>query len=165
MQNRHLLFIRLLSSPTLSSFFNQEPLVPSVLPTGDASTVPRGGQRPCQIIGVEARSEGAILGDVAATPKMAGLAYEVSCIMCWVPVLMVVAGGRKVCVCACVWGCWGMGKQGRLSHSLPSHIWPLSFPLFYLLLQLISSKGVMWGGGQWRRVVMVGGVGGGCKQN
>ncbi|TWW75569.1 hypothetical protein D4764_13G0002310 [Takifugu flavidus] len=78
MQNRHLLFIRLLPSPTLSSFFNQEPLVPSVLPTGDASTVPRGGQRPCQIIGVEARSEGAILGDVAATPKMAGLAYEAS---------------------------------------------------------------------------------------
>lgn len=93
--------------------------MPSVLPTGDASTVPRGGQRPCQIIGVEARSEGAILGDVAATPKMAGLAYEVSCIMCWVPVLMVVVGRRQKSVCVCV--CERMLGDGeaRKSFSFP----------------------------------------------
>lgn len=69
--------------------------MPSVLPTGDSSPVPAGGQRPRRIVGVWARSEGAILGDVAATPKMAGLAYEVSCIMvfCWVPVGML--AGRR----------------------------------------------------------------------
>lgn len=44
---------------------------------------------------LRARSQGAILGDAAATPKMAGLAHEVRhvVVFCWVLVAM--AAGRR----------------------------------------------------------------------
>lgn len=63
---------------------------------------------------------GAILGDVAATPKMAELAYEVRCIMvlCWVPVLMVV-GRRLGSVCDCMMGDGGIKKDEGKKKSFP----------------------------------------------
>lgn len=90
---------------------------------------------------------GAILGDVAATPKMAGAG-----ILRWAASWFSVgyqwwwwwwAGGGGS-VCDCKMGGWGGGAGGRtrerrrVSHFLPSHTWPLPF-LFYLLLLLISS--------------------------
>lgn len=76
---------------------------------------------------------GAILGDVAATPKMAGLAYEVSCIMvfffsCWVPGMMV---GRRWGECECAMGDGGRRKDEGKKKSFPfppqSH---MASPLF-----------------------------------
>lgn len=78
---------------------------------------------------------GAILGDVAATPKMAGLAYEVSCIMvfCWVPVVMVV-GRRWRCVCVCmrVWLCM-MGDGDRRTDEGKEEEFPVSSPVTHAL--------------------------------
>lgn len=90
--NYHLL----LPPPPTITHFTQEPLMPSVLPTGN--TFSRARRRTKTLLDPWSMGalRGAILGDVATTPKMAGLAYEVSCIMvfCWVPVVMVVVGRR-----------------------------------------------------------------------
>lgn len=83
--------------------------MPSALPTGGrfTSAKPRGGQRPCRIPRVRARSEGAILGDAAATPKMAGLAHEVRYSVVFLLGTGGEGGGQEVgefmhvCVCVC----------------------------------------------------------------
>lgn len=77
-------------------------------------------------LGLRAHSGEAILGDAAATPKMAGLAHKVRHIVvfCWV--LLVNGVGQVVgypCVCVISIG----GRGGGGFHSPCSHIWP---PLF-----------------------------------
>lgn len=76
---------------------------------------------------------GAILRNVAAKPKMAGLAYEVSCIMvfCWVPVVMMVVGRRWGCDCV-------MGEGGQEEGRGKEEEFPISSPVTHGL-SLLSS--------------------------
>ena len=88
--------------PSNPSPLTNNPLMPSAPPTGEQWHHAHAKRRTKTL--PDPWSTGAfreaILGVVAAAPKMAGLAHEVSCIMvlCWVPAMRVVEGEGLECI-------------------------------------------------------------------